>query len=322
MSSIESKLDSLLDVYRQVLQKGPSALTLSSLPPFELHNHQRHGSDYQASLLNRDLPSPQEGEPIGGGTREGINHSLTVNTRGLRLILAPADDDEPPDSAPPSYPPSTASLSPSPLLPPDSPYPNVATPSIIKRAHFPDLPPPPSSGGSFTLQLPPILQPSHPQCPVEPTLNNQRTAGPSVVVEGDGEPGSAQEEVQLCQKPVLKSEGVWRRHMSLEVNSLLPLSSSPDGTPSDWEGSLEKSLSARNLCQPLTSRAQDHPSDLHNSSSSHGSKCVNAHGDLSNWDEAEFFIGDFKLNSESGHFNFLSQDPSDSKHRAFSSPVP
>uniref|UniRef100_H3C9M9 Potassium voltage-gated channel, KQT-like subfamily, member 5a n=1 Tax=Tetraodon nigroviridis TaxID=99883 RepID=H3C9M9_TETNG len=32
VSSIESKLDSLLDVYRQVLQKGPSALTLSSLP--------------------------------------------------------------------------------------------------------------------------------------------------------------------------------------------------------------------------------------------------------------------------------------------------
>lgn len=314
----------MLDVYRQVLQKGPSALTLSSLPLFELHSHQRHSSDYQTSILSRDLPSRQEGEPGGGDNSEGINHSLTVNTRGLRLILAPADDDDPPDSAPPSYPPSTASLSPSPLLPPDSPYPNLATPTITKRAHFPDLPPPPSSGGGFTLQLPPILHPSHPQCPIEPTLINQGTVGPSVVrshVEEDSEPGSgsSQEEVQLHEKPVLKSEGVWRRHMSLEVNPLLPLSSSPDGTPSDWEESLEKSLSAHNFCQPLTSHAQGHPSELHNSSSSHSSKCVNAHEGLSNWDEAEFFISDCK---EPGHFNFLTQDPSDFKHNAFPSPVP
>lgn len=316
----------MLDVYRQVLQKGSSAITLSSLPLFELHNRQRHSSDYQTSILSRDLPSPQEGEPMGRDNSEGINHSLTVNTRGLRLILAPADDDDPPDSAPPSYPPSTASLSPSPLLPPDSPYPNLATPSITKRAHFPDLPPPPPSGGGFTLQLPPILQPSHPQCPVEPTLDNQGTVGPSVVVrsheEGDSEPGSAREEVHLREKPAFKSEGVWRRHMSLEVNPLLPLSSSPHGTPSDWERSLEKSLSVHNLCQPLTSRAQGHPSDLPHSSSSHSSKCVNAHGGLSNWDEAEFFMSDCKLNRELGHFNFLTQEPSGSEHNVFPSPVP
>uniref|UniRef100_H2U4N7 Potassium voltage-gated channel subfamily KQT member 5-like n=1 Tax=Takifugu rubripes TaxID=31033 RepID=H2U4N7_TAKRU len=276
VSSIESKLDSLLDVYRQVLQKGPSALTLSSLPLFELHNHQRHSSDYQTSILSRDLPSPQEGDPMAGENNGGINHSLSVNTRGLRLILAPADDDDPPDSAPPSYPPSTASLSPSPLLPPDSPYPNLATPNISKRAHFPDLPPPPSSGGGFTLQLPPILHPSQPHCPIEPTSNNQGTMGPSVVVrspvDGDTEPGSAQEEAQQCEKPGLKSEGVWRRHINLEVNPLLPPSSSPDETPSDWEECLGKSLSAHNLCQPSTNRAQSHSSDLHNSSSSHSSK--------------------------------------------------
>ena len=316
----------MLDVYRQVLQKGPSALTLSSLPLFELHNHQRHSSDYQTSILSRDLPSPQEGEPNGGDSSEGINHSLTVNTRGLRLILAPADDDDPPDSAPPSYPPSTASLSPSPLLPPDSPYPNLATPSITKRAHLPDLPPPPSSSGGFTLQLPPILHPSYPQCPVEPTLNNQESVGPSVVVrshvEGDSRPGFAPEEVQMCERPGLKSEGVWRRHMSLEVNPLLPLSSSPDGTPSDWDGSLEKSLSGHNRCQPLTGCAQGHPSDLHNSSSSHRSKYVNAHGGLSSWDEAELFINDCKLSPEPRHFNFLIQEPSDSKHNAFPRPVP
>uniref|UniRef100_A0A674NMX3 Potassium voltage-gated channel subfamily KQT member 5-like n=1 Tax=Takifugu rubripes TaxID=31033 RepID=A0A674NMX3_TAKRU len=308
VSSIESKLDSLLDVYRQVLQKGPSALTLSSLPLFELHNHQRHSSDYQTSILSRDLPSPQEGDPMAGENNGGINHSLSVNTRGLRLILAPADDDDPPDSAPPSYPPSTASLSPSPLLPPDSPYPNLATPNISKRAHFPDLPPPPSSGGGFTLQLPPILHPSQPHCPIEPTSNNQGTMGPSVA--------------QQCEKPGLKSEGVWRRHINLEVNPLLPPSSSPDETPSDWEECLGKSLSAHNLCQPSTNRAQSHSSDLHNSSSSHSSKCVNAHGGLSNWDEAELFISDRKLNREPEHFNFLTQEPGDSQHNTFPSPVP
>lgn len=326
MSSIESKLDSLLDVYRQVLQKGPSALTLSSLPLFELNNHQRHSADYQTSILSRDLPSPQEGDPMGGENNGGINHSLSVNTRGLRLILAPADDDDPPDSAPPSYPPSTASLSPSPLLPPDSPYPNLATPNISKRAHFPDLPPPPSSGGGFTLQLPPILHPSQPHCPIEPTSNNQGTMGPSVVVrspvEGDSEPGSAQEEAQPREKLGLKSKGVWRRHINLEVNPLLPPSSSPDETPSDWEECLGKSLSAHNFCQPSTNRAQSHSSDLHNSSSSHSSKCVNAHGGLSNWDEAELFISDRKLNPEPEHFNFLTQEPGDSQHNAFPSPVP
>lgn len=327
MSSIESKLDSLLDVYRQVLQKGPSALTLSSLPLFELNNHQRHSSDYQTSILSRDLPSPQEGDPIGGENHGGINHSLSVNTRGLRLILAPADDDDPPDSAPPSYPPSTASLSPSPLLPPDSPYPNMATPNISKRAHFPDLPPPPSSGASFTLQLPPILHPSQPHCPIEPTSNNQGTMGPSVVVrspvEGDTEPGSAQEETQLHEKPGLKSEGVWRRHINLEVNPLLPCSPSPDETPSDWEECLGKSFSAHNLCQPSFNRAQGLSSDLHNSSSSsHSSKCVNPHGGLSNWDEAELVISHRKLNTEPEHFNFLTQEPGDSQHNTFRSPVP
>lgn len=309
----------MLDVYRQVLQKGPSALTLSSLPLFELHNQQRHGSDYHASVLGRDLPSPQEGEPVAGDNSGGGGHSLGVKARGLRLILAPADDDDPPDSEPPSYPPSTASLSPSPLLPPDSPYPTLATPSVAKRTHFPDLPPPPSSGGGCTLQLPPILHPSHIQCPVEPTSNSQGTAvGPPVVVRshvtGECETGPAQEEVQLREKPGLKPEGPWRRHMSLEVNPLLPLSSSPDGTPSDWEGGLGKSLSVHNLCQPVTNRAQGH--------SSHSSKCVNAHGGLSNWEEAELFISDLKLNPELGHFNFLTQEPSESKHNTFPSPVP
>ncbi|KAK2824555.1 hypothetical protein Q5P01_021730 [Channa striata] len=325
VTSIESKLDSLLDVYRQVLQKGPSALTLSSLPLFELDNHQHRNSDYQ---IGRDLPSPQGGDPVRSrGDNNGcVRRSLSSNPRGLRLILAPADDDAPPDSAPPSYPPSTASLSPSPLLPPDSPYPTLVTPSgTSKRANYPDLPPPPSSTGGFTLQLPPMVHPSHLRCPTDIVLNDltdgattdEGTLGPSVVVgasvdddqEGDGEAGSVQEGVQLRQKPGSKSEEIWRRHMSLEVNPLLLLSSNTDGRPSDWEGSLGKSLSVHNLSQPLTNRATSLSSVLNNSSSSNGSDRGNAHGDLSNWDGTELFISECKLEPAKEHFNFLSHGP-------------
>ncbi|XP_059408408.1 potassium voltage-gated channel subfamily KQT member 5-like isoform X2 [Carassius carassius] len=52
VQSIEAKLDSLLDIYRQVLQKGSSsALTLSSLPPFGLEET----SDYQSTIFSKDL---------------------------------------------------------------------------------------------------------------------------------------------------------------------------------------------------------------------------------------------------------------------------
>ncbi|XP_030012650.1 potassium voltage-gated channel subfamily KQT member 5 [Sphaeramia orbicularis] len=330
VTSIESKLDSLLEVYRQVLQKGPSALTLSSLPLFELNNHQHHNSDYRTSLIGRDLPSPQGGDPVGvgGDSNNGIRRPLGANPRGLRLILAPADDDGPPDSAPPSYPPSTASLSPSPLLPPESPYPTLVGPNgTSKRAHFNDLPPPPPSTGAFTLQLPPMLHPSHLRCPSDPVPDDMEDEmpieegglGPSVVVrssldvdqEEDNEAGPTQERVQLRDNPAgSKGEGVWRRHMSLEVNPLLLLSSSPEGRSSDWGG--RKSLSVHNLSQPLTQRDPGLSSMLNNSSSSNGSEHDNPHGDLSTWDETELFIGECKLQPPEEHFTFLSQGPDNS----------
>ncbi|XP_078129134.1 potassium voltage-gated channel subfamily KQT member 5 [Sander vitreus] len=331
VTSIESKLDSLLEVYRQVLHKGPTALTLSSLPLFELDNHQHRNSDYQTSIIGRDLPSPQRGDPAGGGRNNngGIRRSLSANPRGLRLILAPADDDGPPDSAPPSYPPSTASLSPSPLLLPDSPYPTLLTPNgNSKRAHFPDLPPPPPSTGGFTLRLPPMMHPSHLRYSADPVPDemtdgvpvDEGSLGPSFVVgssvdadeEGDSEAGPTQGRVQLREKTGLKPEGVWRRHMSLELDPLLLLSSSPEEKPSDWEGSLGKSLSVNNLNQPSTNHAPGLASVLNNSSSSNGSKRGNAYGDLRNWDGTELFIRECKLEPTEEHFNLLSQGPDSS----------
>nr|XP_020494697.1 potassium voltage-gated channel subfamily KQT member 5-like isoform X2 [Labrus bergylta] len=320
VTSIESKLDSLLDVYRQVLQKGPSALTLSSLPLFELDNHQRHTSDYQTSVIGRDLPSPHEGDPLraGGDNNRGPGRSLSGNPKGLRLILPPADDEGPPDSAPPSYPPSTASLSPSPLLPPDSPYPTVVTPNgTSKRPHFPDLPPPPSTGG-FTLRLPPVMHPSYLGCHANPVPDemgdevvvDEGGLGPSLVVESSADADQVRDceagSVTLREKSDLKAEGVWRRHMSLEVNPMLLLSSSPDGTPSDWGSGLGKTLSVQNLSQPLTNRAPALSSALN---SSNGSEDGNNHGDISNWDGAELFISECKLEPEEELFNFQSQGP-------------
>uniref|UniRef100_I3IY38 Potassium voltage-gated channel subfamily KQT member 5 n=1 Tax=Oreochromis niloticus TaxID=8128 RepID=I3IY38_ORENI len=267
VTSIESKLDSLLDIYRQVLQKGPSALTLSSLPLFELEN-QHHNSDYPTSIIGRDLPSPQGGEPVGSGgdNSGGMRRSLNPNPRGLR------------------------------------PYPTlVTTNGTPKKAHFPDLPPPPSSTGNFTLQLPPMVHPSHLRCPADP-ISDDLTDGAAF---GQGT-------VQLREKPSLKSEGVWRRHMSLEVKPLLLLSSSPDGRASDWEGGLGKSISVQNLSQPLTNRAPGLSSALNNSSSSNGSERSNAHDDLNNWDDTELFIRECKLQTSEEHFDFLSQGPGSS----------
>ncbi|KAJ8365832.1 hypothetical protein SKAU_G00146630 [Synaphobranchus kaupii] len=81
VQSIESKLDSLLDIYRHVLRKGSSsALTLSSLPLFELEQT----SDYQSSILSKDLSCSTQ---VSGGC---VTRSTSANLpRSLHLILAP-----------------------------------------------------------------------------------------------------------------------------------------------------------------------------------------------------------------------------------------
>ncbi|KAF1375492.1 hypothetical protein PFLUV_G00220770 [Perca fluviatilis] len=146
---------------------------------------------------------------------------------------------------------------------------------------------------------------------------DEGSLGPSFVVgssvdadeEGDSEAGPTQGRVPLREKTGLKSEGVWRRHMSLELDPLLLLSSSPEEKPSDWEGSLGKSLSVNNLNQPSTNHAPGLASVLNNSSSSNGSKRGNAYGDLRNWDGTELFIRECKLEPTEEHFNLLSQGP-------------
>uniref|UniRef100_A0A8C7K1F1 Potassium voltage-gated channel subfamily KQT member 5 n=1 Tax=Oncorhynchus kisutch TaxID=8019 RepID=A0A8C7K1F1_ONCKI len=317
VTSIESKLDSLLDVYRQVLQNGSSALTLSSLPLFELE-HQT--SDYRSSILSKDLSSgsPQGGEGRGGHeSGGGMSRSTTGHlSRGLQLILAPSELTL--NTCPPSYPASTASLTPSPLLPPDSPYPLLTTPSSFpRRAHFPDLPPPPPSAGAATLQLPPMgPQQRRPLSPTQDATRGGRleqSSGLSMVVgsgvdhgeEGDREGGHSWGRVQLRGKPHLREEGPWRRHMSLEVDPMLLLSSGCDGKPSEQEQGLGKSLSAHNLTQPSADNLPNLSSPLGNSRSS--SDDFHGDPDASNWGETDLFITGRDLEPHEDQFDFLSQ---------------
>ncbi|KAG7238169.1 hypothetical protein INR49_031174 [Caranx melampygus] len=89
VQSIESKLDSLLDIYRQVLHKGSSsALTLSSLPLFELEQT----SDYN-SVFSKDLSCSTQ--VSSSGAPPCVTHSTTnshLSQGGLHLILAPPNE--------------------------------------------------------------------------------------------------------------------------------------------------------------------------------------------------------------------------------------
>uniref|UniRef100_A0A8C7JVP8 Potassium voltage-gated channel subfamily Q member 5 n=1 Tax=Oncorhynchus kisutch TaxID=8019 RepID=A0A8C7JVP8_ONCKI len=287
VTSIESKLDSLLDVYRQ----GSSALTLSSLPLFELE-HQT--SDYQSSILSKDLPS---GEGGGGMSRSTTGDHLS---RGLQLILAPSELTL--NTCPPPYPASTASPTPMPFLLPDSPYPLLATPSSFpRRVHFPKLLPPPPSAGAATLQLP-TTGPQH-RRPLCPTPDAPRRGRLEESSEEDREGEHAQSRVQLRGKPHLREEGPWRRHLSLEVDPLLLLSSGCEGVPSEQGQGLGKSWSAHNLTQPSADNPPNLSSPLGNSSSSRDGSQGNP--DVSNWRETDLFITVCDLEPQ---FDFLSQE--------------
>ncbi|XP_070589162.1 potassium voltage-gated channel subfamily KQT member 5 isoform X2 [Erythrolamprus reginae] len=82
VQSIESKLDSLLDIYQQVLKKGSvSALTLASfqMPPFECDQT----SGYQSPADSKDLSHSAQ-------TSGSVSRSASVNMPcGLQLILTP-----------------------------------------------------------------------------------------------------------------------------------------------------------------------------------------------------------------------------------------
>ncbi|XP_048060930.1 potassium voltage-gated channel subfamily KQT member 5 isoform X4 [Megalobrama amblycephala] len=317
VQSIESKLDSLLDIYRQVLQKGSSSmLGLSALPLFELDQT----SDYQSSIHSKDLSSSSQ------LTGSSVSHSGSSNLhRGLHLALAPSELN-----LGTGYPHSASSYSPSPLLnnqpsSPDSFYPvsppPILTPNNLSRSHqrFSELtrPVPTIHSTSTTLQLPPMvptpqgrptglipetLQESRAECLSNCLLSTQTE------VESDREAESIQSTVQLRDKPERnsKEDGSWRRHLSLDIDPLM-LMSSTAAASLQVERGLGKSLSAQNLMLP--SAADCHPSLSTRSSGSSNNESSDREP-LADWGDTELFINDKELDTTESD-SFLLQQSND-----------
>uniref|UniRef100_A0A671P9R7 Potassium voltage-gated channel subfamily KQT member 5-like n=1 Tax=Sinocyclocheilus anshuiensis TaxID=1608454 RepID=A0A671P9R7_9TELE len=307
VQSIESKLDSLLDIYRQVLQKGSSSmLGLSAFPLFELDQT----SDYQSSIHSKDLSSSSQ------LTGSGISRSGSSNLhRGLHLALAPSEL-----SLGTGYPHSASSFSPSPLLnnqpsSPDSFYP--ASPPHILISEL-ARPVPTVHSTSSTLQLPPMvptpqsrptslipetLQESLAECPSNCLLSTQTEA------ESDREAESIQSMVQLRDKPERnpKEDGSWRRHLSLDIDPLM-LVSSTTAASLQVERRLGKSLSAQNLMLPTA--ADCHPSLSTRSSGSSNNESSD-HEPLADWGDTELFINDKELDTTAGDRYHLHQQSTD-----------
>ncbi|XP_062375906.1 potassium voltage-gated channel subfamily KQT member 5 [Sardina pilchardus] len=287
VQSIESKLDSLLDIYRHALQKGSSSgLTLASLPLFELEQT----SDYPSSVQSSEHAFPT---PAAHPSR-GVLRSHSANLpHGLQLILAPSELSL--GAGPPGYPTSASSFTPSP-----SPLFHGPSPSSADSSLYPGSPPPILTPGALSgqLQFPSLARPT-PTMPVTcPTTASPSTAAatttlqlpaavapvpvagrlvgmiPELVPEGGvvqedspsaclatrstevstnsssssaEHPGNA---IRLRSRAPRspKEDGSWRRHLSLDVDPLLLLR--PDDDAASTDRNLGKSLSVQNLMLP------------------------------------------------------------------------
>nr|XP_046257719.1 potassium voltage-gated channel subfamily KQT member 5 isoform X2 [Scatophagus argus] len=371
VQSIESKLDSLLDIYRQVLHKGSSsALTLSSLPLFELEQT----SDYHSSVFSKELSCSTQvnssgAPPPGGcGTRSSTNSHLPKG--GLHLILAPPNELN--LNASSSTPPSglgSSSFSPSPLPHhhhqhnyhhhPHHPHhhctqaqattpesgtdeavgssPPILTPNSISSGvgegvqdgGFPllaRLPPPPPS--SRTGGLTNLLRATSTEAP--PDMEDlcgglEIQMEDSSMVEdlgfglGLGRQGQQlQGSTNSTGRINAQVEGSWRRHMSLELQPLVPPALGCCSSPSQMDKGLGKSMSVQDLGQAAPGTVQDthHSHNLSSpspSTSSDSQSCSQDPGGGGGgggrsggggWGEEDLFISDREIETQG--FDFLS----------------
>ncbi|XP_052455760.1 potassium voltage-gated channel subfamily KQT member 5 isoform X1 [Carassius gibelio] len=333
VQSIEAKLDSLLDIYRQVLQKGSSsALTLSSLPPFGLEET----SDYQSTIFSKDLScSSQVSHPICG------NHP-----RALQLILAPKElnlnQNNSTASSPGLNPASASPFNPLTFQVPSTP--SLECPSaqgspsqILSASSFH------SSAGHFPcVRQPPPHLPSPASSKlstVPPQTGHVRSMGPSRSDPNDyskscfreagidfGLNSSISCKLQQKNRPSAKEDSSWRRHISMdaEMDPLAPVSplASIQGQCSGDRG-LGKSLSVQDLMHPAleglgVNILSSQTSFSTSVSSSQDSSAGGIEMGLGAWGEADLFISDRDLEiSNKRHsqgFNFLSQPPIDASY--------
>uniref|UniRef100_A0AAR2JR05 Potassium voltage-gated channel, KQT-like subfamily, member 5b n=1 Tax=Pygocentrus nattereri TaxID=42514 RepID=A0AAR2JR05_PYGNA len=286
VQSIESKLDSLLDIYRQVLRKGsPSAINISSLPLFELEQT----SNYQSSTFSKDS---QFSRSNNSNLPQGLNLILAPNELNFNLNNS---SGSPPGGGLP------ISGSPPPILMPN----NIHS----SRMHFPNiglLPPPPLSTASTRLQLP-LLAPQSGRTNNGsiPPQSNPNDYPPSYVTRPQkdlalGEPAVGR--LQQKSRPSAKEDGSWRRHMSLEMEMEMEMYPLAALSPGNGGQALEKSLSVQDLMETPEVDGQGSLSASSSQDSGGG------------WCEAELFIADSDLeNSVQTHsdFGFLSQPAAD-----------
>ncbi|XP_043969133.1 potassium voltage-gated channel subfamily KQT member 4-like isoform X4 [Gambusia affinis] len=375
VQSIESKLDSLLDIYRQVLRKGSSsALTLSSLPLFELEQT----SDYNSSVFSKDLSSSTQVScggalpPSGYTTRSSTNSQLSQG--GLHLILAPQNELNlnlhPSSSTPPSGL-ASSPFSPSPLphyhphlqhhkqvqaTSPESgtdeavgSSPTVLTPNStsssggrgVRDEGFPllaRLPPPPSrqtvSPGKLIQATSRETSPEIKSfCRGLHSHTEDSNFGKDLGLEfrlstlGQQLQGNTNGTGRLNSK----EEGSWRRHMSLELEPLMPSAPGCCSRPIHMDQGMGKSMSVQDLVQvgPVHDAHQSHslsspsPSTSSDSPTGFNSCCQDLVGESGGtrrgcWGEEDLFISDRDMEGQG--FDFLSQGTSEAQ--SFSSEHP
>ncbi|XP_060608889.2 potassium voltage-gated channel subfamily KQT member 5 isoform X2 [Anolis sagrei] len=264
VQSIESKLDSLLDIYQQVLKKGSlSALTLASfqMPPFECDQT----SDYQSSVDSKELSNSAQ-------TSECVSRSASVNMPcGLQLILTPNEFN------PQAYYAFSPTMhSQATQVQNDGPVvlsPNNAL-NQINQASKPTTP--------TTLQIPPFssvkhinrLEPIH-IIPVSPQENTSDVTACLVASKDNG---------QNAKSSVTKDKS-WRKSLDTEGEPLIsvkPIAQMDIG----------KSLSVQNLIQSTAEELNVQISGSE-TSSARGSQEL-----YSKWRESKLFITDEDLEAE------------------------
>lgn len=354
VQSIESKLDSLLDIYRQVLHKGSSsALTLSSLPLFEFEPT----SGYPSSILSRDLStSAQVPRSASSNMHRGLHIILAPNELNLNLGSGPGPSPSPgPFSPQPPTPDSMSGATPPPMpLTPNSfssgmshgnfsslGRPPLGIPNSNAMVQLPAMPPPPPPPAAHT----PLLshRPGRREAVGGPSggdfsppfLMGVREEGEEALSSGLGRPPPQHHHQQQQHQDhhpksrlSSKEDGSWRRHTSLEMDPLAPL----PRRPVSGDLGLGKSLSVQDLLGTGPD-VDGHPSLTSSSSSSSSNDSSRGLGDPlcgrggggggtgggggEGWGEADLFISDKDLETPGGAFDFLS--PGTEEEATFSS---
>ncbi|KAG2467240.1 KCNQ5 protein, partial [Polypterus senegalus] len=265
VQSIETKLDSLLEIYRQVLRKGSaSAFTLASLqtPLFEFDQT----SDYQSSVDSKEMPNSAQ---LSGCVSRSASANLP---RGLQRILSPNELN---NTAYYSFSPTMHGFPTQVQLSQNEGAVPVSTPNNLSS----QITQPSKPAAPTTLQIPSLTSLNHNNRSVNiiPVTTQESVDDVTSCLVASTDSGQV-------GKPNAKEEGSWRRHLELEKDALVSMS------PVN-ERELEKSLSVQNLMQ-----STEELNTQLSSSESNGSR--GSQELYPDWKGSKLFISDKELDTE------------------------